>query len=178
MTRYVAFLRAINVGGRFAKMADVRAGLADKGFGEVESYIQSGNLRFTSALKSAVEVETAIETALEQVCGFTVRTIVRTPVQLGELTSYAMGLPVPLEGEVRRYVTFLKDDPDDGFIAAMNGWDVAGERAHVHGREVYLWLGHPSHQAKLTNAKIERGGVVATSRDWKVVSALGNMWAP
>jgi len=178
MARYVAFLRAINVGGRFAKMADVRAGLADKGFGEVESYIQSGNLRFTSGLRSARKVEATLETALEQVCGFTVRTVVRTPAQLGELTSYGMGLEGPLEGEVRRYVTFLKADPDDAFVALMNGWDVSGERAHVHGREVYLWLGHPSQQAKLSNAKIERGGVVATSRDWKVVSALGTMWAP
>jgi len=178
MTTYIAFLRAINVGGRFAKMAGLRAGLTHQGFGDVESYIQSGNLRLTSPLTSAAEVETALETALELLCGFTVRTVVRTPVQLGELTSYGMGLAAPLEGEVRRYVTFLKDDPKDSFIAAMNGWDVAGERAHVHGREVYLWLGHPSHQAKLSNAKIERGGVVATSRDWKVVSALGKMWAP
>ncbi len=178
MSTYVAFLRAINVGGRFAKMADVRAGLADRGFGDVESYIQSGNLRLTSALRSAPKVEAALETALEQVCGFTVRTVVRTPARLGELTSYGMGLESPLEGEVRRYVTFLQDDPDDSFIAMMNGWALAGERAHVHGRELYLWLGHPSHQAKLTNAKIERGGLVATSRDWRVVSALGTMWAP
>jgi uncharacterized protein (DUF1697 family) len=87
-----------------------------------------------------------------------------------------MGLASPLEGEVRRYVTFLKEDPDDEFLATMDGWDVAGERAHVKGREVYLWLAHPSHEAKLSNARLERGGVVATTRDWKVVSALGEMW--
>jgi uncharacterized protein (DUF1697 family) len=177
MTTYVAFLRAINVGGRFAKMADLRAGLAAKGFGEVESYIQSGNLRLTSSLQSSSEVEDALETTLKELCGFTVRAIVRTPAQLGQLTSYGAGLAVPLEGEVRRYVTFLKKDPESSFIATMNGWDLDGERAHVHGREVYLWLGHPSHTAKLSNARIERGGVVATSRDWKVVSALGQMWA-
>jgi len=176
-TTYVAFLRAINVGGRFAKMADLRAGLAAKGFGEVESYIQSGNLRLTSGLQSAAEAEDALETALEKLCGFTVRTIVRTPAQLGELASYGAGLAPPLEGEVRRYVTLLKADPGDSFIETMNGWDVDGERAHVNGREVYLWLGHPSHTAKLSNARIERGGVVATSRDWKVVSALGQLWA-
>lgn len=177
MGTYVAFLRAMNVGGRFAKMADLRTGLTLKGFGAVESHIQSGNLRFTSDEPSAPEVEVSLEAALGQLCGFTVRTIVRTPAQLGELMSYGASLAAPCEGEWRRYVTFLKDDPDDGFIAMMNGWDVAGERAHVNGREVYLWLGHPSHQAKLTNARIERGGVVATSRDWKVVSALGKMWA-
>jgi uncharacterized protein (DUF1697 family) len=176
MTTYVAFLRAINVAGRFAKMADLRAGLIHKGFGEVESYIQSGNLRFTSRLRSAPAVELAFETALEELCGFTVRTIVRTPAQLGELTSYGRDLTSPLDGESRRYVTLLKEVPDDDFVARMHGWDVAGERARVNGREVYLWLAHPSHQAKLTNARIERGGVVATSRDWKVVSALGETW--
>jgi uncharacterized protein (DUF1697 family) len=177
MAAYVAFLRAINVGGRFARMADLRAGLSHKGFGEVESHIQSGNLRLTSCLRSAAEVEVALETALEELCGFTVRTIVRTPAQLGELTAYGAALSAPMEGESRRYVTFLRDDPDEGFRTAMNGWDVPGERARVNGREVYLWFTHPSHQAKLSNARIERGGVVATTRDWKVVSALGEMWA-
>jgi uncharacterized protein (DUF1697 family) len=180
MATYLAFLRAINVGGRFAKMADLRTGLSDKGFGDVESHIQSGNLRFTSSLRSVASVELAVETALEELCGFTVRTIVRTPAQLGELTAYGTGLEAPLEappgGEVRRYVTFLKEDPDQELLDAMNGWDLAGERAHVHGREVYLWLAHPSHEAKLTGARIERGGVVATTRDWKVVSALGTKW--
>jgi uncharacterized protein (DUF1697 family) len=176
MPTYIAFLRAINVGGRFVKMADVRAALSDKGFGEVESYIQSGNLRFKSSLRSPAKVETAVETALEELCGFTVRTIVRSPAQLGRLTSYGMALETPLTGEVRRYVSFLKKDPDEAFVAAMNGWDLAGERAHVKGREIFLWLAHPSHAAKLSNARMERGGVVATSRDWKVVSVLGEMW--
>jgi uncharacterized protein (DUF1697 family) len=176
MATYIAFLRAINVGGRFAKMADLRAGLSLNGFGEIESHIQSGNLRFTSSLRSAAKAELAVETALEELFGFTVRTIVRTPAQLGELSSYGASLQAPLEGEVRRYVTFLKEDPDDELVATMNGWDVPGERAHVHSREVHVWLAHASHEARLTNARIERRGVVATTRDWKVVSALGEKW--
>jgi uncharacterized protein (DUF1697 family) len=176
MPAYVAFLRAINVGGRFIKMVDLRAGLSHAGFGDVESQIQSGNLRFTSSLRSAAKVELAVEEALQELCGFTVRTIVRTPSQLGELTSYGQGLKAPMEGELRRYVTFLKDDPDDAYAATLNGWDIAGERAQVRGREVYIWLAHPSHEAKLSNARIERGGVVATTRDWKVVSTLAEKW--
>jgi uncharacterized protein (DUF1697 family) len=176
MPTYIAFLRAINVGGRFIKMVDLRAGLSHQGFGDVESQIQSGNLRFTSSLRSAAKVELAVEAALQDLCGFAVRTIVRTPSQLGELTSYGAGLKAPLEGDVRRYATFLKDDPDDAFVATMNGWDIDGEGAHVRGREVYLWFAHPSHEAKLTNARIERGGVVATTRDWKVVSTVAAKW--
>ncbi len=176
MPIYIAFLRAVNVGGRFVKMVDLRNGLSDKGFGHVESYIQSGNVRFTSSLRSAAKVEATVEAALEELCGFTVSTVVRTPAQLVELTSYGAGLATPLEGDVRRYVAFLQRDPDAEFLAMMNGWDVAGERAHVKGRELYLWLAHPSHESKLTNARIERRGVVATTRDWKVVSALGEKW--
>ncbi|NHA70009.1 DUF1697 domain-containing protein, partial [Phycicoccus flavus] len=37
MPRYVAFLRAVNVGGRFVRMADLRAALAEAGFGDVET---------------------------------------------------------------------------------------------------------------------------------------------
>jgi uncharacterized protein (DUF1697 family) len=176
MPTYVAFLRAINVGGRFVKMADLRAGLVHNGLAEVETYIQSGNVRLTSSLQEAGEVEAELESILRELCGFTVSTIVRTPAQLGELASFGAGLAVPLEGEVRRYVTLLKDDPDGDFRATYDGWDLPGERAHVNGREVYLWLSHPSHTAKLSNARIERGGVVATTRDWKVVSALGKAW--
>lgn len=176
MPTYIAFLRAINVGGRFAKMADLRAGLVHQGLAEVETYIQSGNLRFTTSMASVSQVEAALESTLEELCGFTVRTIIRTPAQLAALASYGAGLASPLEGEVRRYVTFLREDPDDDFGETFNGWDIPGERAHVHGREVYLWLAHPSHAAKLSNARIERGGVVATTRDWKVVSALGTAW--
>ena len=138
--------------------------------------VNRGQGGVTSSVRSVSEAEAALETALEELCGFSVRTIVRTPEQLGELASYGTGLVAPLGGVPRRYVTFLKDEPDDGFTTMMNGWDVAGERAHVNGREVYLWLAHPSHQAKLSNARIERGGVVATTRDWKVVTALGEMW--
>ena len=176
MATYIAFLRAINVGGRFAKMADLRAGLSDRAYGDVESYIQSGNLRLTSRLRSAAKVELAVEAAIEELCGFTVRTIVRTPEQVGELASYGAGLTAPYDGDTRRYVTFLKKDPDAELLALLKGWDAAGERAHINGREVYVWLTHPAHEAKLTNARIERRGVVATTRDWKVVSALGEMW--
>ena len=176
MATYIAFLRAVNVGGRFVKMADLRAGLSQKGFGDVESQIQSGNLRLKTSLRSAAKVEAALESALGEVCGFTVRAIVRTPAQLGELASYGMGLTAPLEGGARRYVTFLKAEPDAELVATLDGWDHPGERAHVNGREVYLWYSHPSHEAKLSNARIERGGVVATSRDWKVVTALAERW--
>ena len=68
MPIYIAFLRAVNVGGRFAAVADFRAGFIHKGFGEVESHVQSGNLRPTSGLRSVPKVEPALATAVEELC--------------------------------------------------------------------------------------------------------------
>ncbi|MGE3727964.1 MAG: DUF1697 domain-containing protein, partial [Candidatus Sericytochromatia bacterium] len=47
--KYLALLRAINVGGkRIVKMAELRSAVAELGFFEIRSYIQSGNLVFES----------------------------------------------------------------------------------------------------------------------------------
>lgn len=176
MATYIVFTRAINVGKRFIKMSDLREGLSHRGFVAVESHILSGNLRLRSSLRSTAKVEQSVEKAMQELCGFEVRTIVRTPEQLGEISSYGASLLSPLAGDVQRYVTFLKEEPDDELIATMNGWDFAGERAHINGREVYVWLSHLSHEAKYSNARIERRGAVATTRNWNVVSALGEKW--
>ena len=52
MPSYVAFLRAVNVGGRFVKMAELRAALEDAGFTDVETHIQSGNVFVRSRRRS------------------------------------------------------------------------------------------------------------------------------
>lgn len=68
MTRYVALLRAINVGGRTVKMDALRAVFGDLGFGNVETFIASGNVLFEAPGKPAV-LESQIETALNQALG-------------------------------------------------------------------------------------------------------------
>ncbi len=46
MPRYVAFLRAVNVGGRIVKMDELRRLFAGAGFADVETFIASGNVIF------------------------------------------------------------------------------------------------------------------------------------
>jgi uncharacterized protein (DUF1697 family) len=48
MTQYIAFLRAINVGGRLVKMEDLKKMLAMPGMKNISTYIQSGNVVFES----------------------------------------------------------------------------------------------------------------------------------
>ena len=79
MPTYVAFLRAINLGPnrKFAKAAIVEA-VEECGFTDVETYINTGNVRFTTSLRSRAKVEQALEKAFREHAGFEVPTIVFT----------------------------------------------------------------------------------------------------
>ncbi|MGI8880012.1 MAG: DUF1697 domain-containing protein [Jatrophihabitans sp.] len=84
MARFVAFLRAVNVGGRRVAMATARDVVSDLGLDEVSSYVNSGNLLF-SATGKAADHEAAIRSALEKKFGFELTTFVRTSAQVRAL---------------------------------------------------------------------------------------------
>jgi hypothetical protein len=73
-------------------------------------------------------------------------------------------------------VTFLKGDPPADKAAELDGWDVEGERVRVRGRAVHWWLTKSTHEARLSNARIEKAVGLGTTRDLKVVAALSERW--
>ena len=86
MARYVAFLRAVNVGGRRVEMARARTVLEGLGYDEVASFVNSGNLIF-SASGRAPALEKAIRAALEDEFGMELTTFVRTAAQVRALAT-------------------------------------------------------------------------------------------
>lgn len=81
-TRYVALLRGINVGGRNpVAMADLRAAFEEAGYSDVSTYIQSGNVLFSSGRPRA-ELEEHVEEALERRFGIPLVVVVRSHRQL------------------------------------------------------------------------------------------------
>ena len=85
MPTYVAFLRAINLGpNRKFPKADIVAATEAAGGTDVETYINTGNVRLTSGLRSAAKVEAALEKAYEEQTGFAVPTIVFTAYRAGD----------------------------------------------------------------------------------------------
>lgn len=86
MARFVAFLRAINLGNRTVPMATARRALEQLGFGDVDSYVNSGNLLFSTTGKAA-DHEAAIRSKLEDVFGFELTTFVRTADQVQALVT-------------------------------------------------------------------------------------------
>ena len=176
MPTYIALLRAVNVGGRVYRMADLREHLTGSGLEDVETYIQTGNVRFGTSMRSRNKVEEHVEKALEGGCGFAVPALVLTPAELRQVYDDAMALDPRLPGEPRRYVTFLKTDPPAEAVGEINDWNFDGERARVVGRAVHVWLNKPTHQARFSNARFEKTLGVATTRDLKVVAAMAERW--
>ena len=106
MSRVVALLRGINVGGhRKVPMADLRELAGEIGFRDVRTYIQSGNLVLAADV-GAPDAATQLEGALERRFGFHVDVVARTAVQWAR---YAAGSPFPeaAEAEPNRVMLLL-----------------------------------------------------------------------
>lgn len=65
MTRYVALLRGVNVGGVTVKMDDLAEMVRGLGYGDVKTVLASGNVLFTTA-DAAAAAKGKLETALRE----------------------------------------------------------------------------------------------------------------
>lgn len=176
MPVHVAFLRAVNVGKRQLRMAELRDWLVEDGFTEVETYIQTGNVRVRCSQRSSTRVGDRLEGLLLERAGFEVPCMMFTPGELREAYEQAGALDLMPGIAARRYVTFLKAAPPAPAAAELDAWDAEGERVRVLGRTVHWWLDKSSHEAKLSNVRLERTLGPGTTRDLKVVATLAERW--
>jgi uncharacterized protein (DUF1697 family) len=174
---YVAFLRAVNVGGRFVRMADLRAALEAAGFTDVETHIQSGNVRVTSRRRSTEAVAREMARVLGARAGFEVPCVVRTPEQLHAMVAEADAVPPLLPGTGRRYLAVADGEVPEEAARTLESWEKKGEAARVLTGAVLAELTVDFHEATLTNARIERiTGLTTTWRAADVVRAVDDRW--
>src|SRR5512142_743545 len=88
MPKYVAFLRAINLGGHTVKMDHLRGLFEEMDFTHVETFIASGNVIFEAASADPRDLELKIEESLLSNLGYDVATYIRTPEELAEIIQY------------------------------------------------------------------------------------------
>ena len=138
MTRYVAFLRGINLGTRRPPMRRLRELFAELGFAQVETFIASGNVLFSSREKKPGLLEARIARHLEASLGYPVDTFVRTAQ---EVLAIAKGKTFPEEGEpgVTIHVGFLHQAPSPDAARRLAAFRTEVDKFRVRGRE-YYWL--------------------------------------
>jgi uncharacterized protein (DUF1697 family) len=90
MRQYVALLRGINVGGNnIVKMTDLKGCFEAHGFGNVATYIQSGNVLFEADARSPARLSVEIEEALSQRFGYAARIVLRSHAQMQAIVADA-----------------------------------------------------------------------------------------
>jgi uncharacterized protein (DUF1697 family) len=169
--RYTAFLRAINVGGRVVKMATLKQIFLDLKLAEVETFIASGNVIFTSPADAA-RLESHIEKGLQKALGYPVMTFLRTPEEIAAVAERdPFGTAVPPGGRI--YVGFLRDPPSSSAWRKVAELTTPTDRFAVHGRELYWLCATPSMESIISGATLERVlGQAATLRNVNTVQRL------
>jgi uncharacterized protein (DUF1697 family) len=169
MPRYVALLRAVNVGGFKVSMADLRETAEGLGWSDVSTHLNSGNLLFTTSEKAAKAGE-RLEGALADRYGKPVPALVRTPAELADVLER-----LPFRG--KRYskgriqVAFLSSKPKGDARKRADAFDA--EEVVVDGREAFIHYPDGVGRSKLTTAALEKAlGVTATLRGPKTVAGL------
>ena len=180
MTTHLALLRGINVGGhKLVAMADLRDLLIHLGFEDVRSVLQSGNLVFRSATRSAARLERLLETEAEKRLALHTDFFVRTAAEWQDIIARN---PFPKEAARdpgHLLVVFLKDAPGaknaKALVAAITGPEIV----RVDGRQAYIYYPDGVGRSRLTNALIEaKLGTRATGRNWNTVVRLGALAGP
>ena len=176
MPLYVALLRGINVGGHNKlPMADLRATATECGFGDVQTYIQSGNVVFTSRL-GAAKVATTLHDAILAESGVDSRVVVRTAADLDAVVADNPFLARGADDKLV-HVCFLYEESTPT-LDAVDPKTYAPEQVEVLGAHAYLHTPNGMGRSKLANETMMRKlGIQGTARNWRTVTTLAEMAA-
>ncbi|HSX06609.1 MAG TPA: DUF1697 domain-containing protein [Candidatus Saccharimonadia bacterium] len=109
MTRYVALLRGINVGGHTVKMEVLRNIFTELGFNDVRSYINSGNIFFDTDNSDKQRLTRTIEKRLHEHLGYAVPTFLRSIAELEAITTQEPFKDIELTSDKRFCVIFTNE---------------------------------------------------------------------
>ncbi len=173
MPRYVALLRSVNIGG-YGRMAmhDLRETFGSLGYDDVVTYIQSGNVLFSTSSRSEDGIVEAIEQRIAHDFGDSPAVLLRNVTDLRRIGSKS---PFAKKGAdpARHHVTFLDAAPTKATIKALQLPPSGKDELVVDGREVYVHTPNGYAGTKYTGTFIERRlGVVSTTRNWNTVTKL------
>jgi uncharacterized protein (DUF1697 family) len=177
VTAYVAFLRAVNVGGRNkVPMARLRDALTAAGLEEVATVLQSGNVVFRSR-KSSAAVAKLVAGAIEGTFGLQIGVVVRSAAELAAVAATNPFLDEQSDRDAKTlYVAFLSARPTVAAAAKLDPDRSPPAAFAVHGREVYLSYPNGSGRSRLTLDYLEKTlGVTGTTRNWRTVQRLATL---
>ncbi len=173
MSRWVAFLRAINVGGHNIKMGYLRQLFESLGFVQVETYIASGNVVFEATGGDASDLEKKIEMMLGKALGYEVPTFIRSEAELAAVAAYVPFQQADLEKAEALNVAFLHSPLEDGAVQKLMALRTDIDDFHSHGRQIYWLCRKKQSESTFSNAVLEKTlGVQSTLRGMNTIKKM------
>ncbi|MBL4725352.1 MAG: DUF1697 domain-containing protein [Rhizobiaceae bacterium] len=173
MTRFVAFLRGINVGGhRKIKMAELKQLHENMGHENVATYLQSGNVVFDSDEADRAKLIGAIEQEYRSQLDVDTHVILRC---VEEMIDVIAKLPFPLNEEREaKFLNgiFLSEIPASEAINSLMQYE-GPEEIQIIGDVLYVYYTDGSGRSKFNLAFIEKNlKVRGTARNWNSISKI------
>lgn len=179
MNRYIAFLRAINVGGHTVKNDRLRDLFQELGFNDVETFIASGNVIFRSTETDKDALESRIETHLSASLGYDVATFLRTDVEVTAITNHKAFDETNLAESKALNIGFLKQTLNLKAIAGLMSLTNEIDNFFTSGREVYWLCKVKQSESKFNNKLFEKTlNIRTTFRGIRTIERLAAKYPP
>jgi uncharacterized protein (DUF1697 family) len=175
MRQFIAFLRAINVGGHNVTMEELRRLFRRLGLKEVETFIASGNVIFVSDVSDLMSLEAKIERALQRALGYEVKAFIRTPEELASIVSCKPFKESQVRTAQALNVALLADPLDCEATKLVQAMTMETDAFHVQGREVYWLCQTRQSDSKFSNTRFEK--LLKTRATWRNLNTIARLAA-
>jgi Uncharacterized protein conserved in bacteria len=178
MAIYLSLLRGINIGGhKKIKMSDLKELYESLGFGQVTTYIQSGNVLFAAETNEADEaLSLRISKSIEDRFGFDVPVVIRTKEEIQRIVAQN---PFAEEAETapdKLVVMFLGSMPDTATLEKIKAKIADNSRFTLIGNTLYFFYPDGYGQTKWHSNFFEKQlRTTVTARNWATTCKLAAM---
>lgn len=170
---YVALLRGVNVGGKSVKMADLKTLCDSMRWSGVRTYLQSGNVVFTSDERDRARLARRMEEKIEKDLGVETTIIIRSATDLSRTLRSNSFKAAAAQEPSRLVIAFLTGKPTARAFKNLLATYVGPEQLDLKGDDLFIYYPNGQGTSKLTLTLLEkRLDVRGTARNWNTVSAL------
>jgi uncharacterized protein (DUF1697 family) len=170
--RFAALLRAVNIGSSQVSMAELRKLFDALGAADVKTYVQSGNVVFTSKERDVTKLTRSISQRIRRDLGLDATVLLRTKAELAKVVASNPFVKRGLDPKTL-HVTFLADKPHRERVRGIGDAPRGDDEFTIVGREVFVYCPNGYGRTKINNTFFEKKlGVAATTRNWRTVETL------
>jgi uncharacterized protein (DUF1697 family) len=176
--KYAAFFRALNVGGYgLIKMQRLKEIFDEAGFNNVETYIQSGNIVFTSPEKDAALLEKKSEEILNREMNYISKTFIRTEKEISSIIKNNPFDSAKLSKDVVLYYAFLGSKPGSLEQENILSYNSDTENHSVSGKGIYSLIVKNKGKTLYSGGWLEKKlKQPLTVRNWNTLLKINEMF--